>query len=45
MDLVELLMSEHASLRIYFRHLRDMKFDSFFELDDFVINCHARMED
>lgn len=45
MDLVELLMSEHASLRIYFRHLRDMRFDSFFELDDFVINCHARMED
>lgn len=45
MDLVELLMSEHAPLRIYFRHLRDMRFDSFFELDDFVVNCHARMED
>lgn len=45
MDLVELLMSEHASLRIYFRHLREMKSDFFFELDDFIINCHAKIED
>jgi hemerythrin superfamily protein len=45
MDLAELLMSEHVSLRIYFRHLRDMKFDSFFELDDFVVNCHSKLED
>jgi len=44
MDLVELLMSEHASLRIYFRHLKGMRFDSFFELDGFVNDCHVRME-
>jgi hemerythrin superfamily protein len=45
MNLIELLMAEHASLRVYFRHLRYLNSDFLFELDDFVTNCHARIED
>lgn len=45
MDLIELLMAEHASLRVYFRHLRYLNSDYIFELDDFVVNCHAKIED
>lgn len=45
MNLVELLMAEHASMRIYFRHLRYLDSDFLFELDGFVTNCHARVED
>jgi hemerythrin superfamily protein len=45
MNLIELLMAEHASLRVYFRHLRYLNSDFLFELDDFVVNCHAKIED
>ncbi len=45
MDLVELLMAEHASLRVHLSHFRDAKLGSFFEVDDFVNNCHAKVED
>lgn len=45
MNLIELLMAEHASLRVYFRHLRYLNSDFIFELDDFVVNCHAKVED
>ncbi len=45
MNLIELLMAEHASFRVYFRHLRYLNSDFIFELDDFVTNCHARVED
>ncbi len=45
MDLVELLMAEHASLRVHLSHFRDAKLDSFFEVDDFVNTGHAMVED
>ncbi len=45
MNLTELLEAEHASLRVYFRHLRYLNSDFLFELDDFVTNCHAKIED
>lgn len=45
MNLTELLMAEHAALRVYFRHLRYLNSDFLFELDDFVVNCHAKIED
>lgn len=32
-------------MRVYFRHLRDLNSDFLFELDDFVANCHAKVED
>jgi hypothetical protein len=35
MDLIELPMAEHASLRVHFRHLRYLNSDYIFELDDF----------
>ena len=45
MDLVELLMTEHAALRVYFRQIRELNSPLVFEIDDFVANCHAKIED
>ena len=45
MNPIELLMSEHAVFRVYFRHLRGMNSDYLFEVDDFILGCHAKVED
>jgi hemerythrin superfamily protein len=45
MNPIELLMAEHATLRVYFRHLRSLNSDYLFEVDDFILGCHARIED
>jgi hemerythrin superfamily protein len=45
MNPIELLMAEHASLRVYFRHMRSLNSDYLFEVDDFILGCHARIED
>lgn len=45
MNPIELLESEHAVFRVYFRHLRDLNSDYFFEIDDFILGCHAKIED
>ncbi|HZW56593.1 MAG TPA: hemerythrin domain-containing protein [Nitrososphaerales archaeon] len=45
MNIVELMMVEHASLRVYLRLVREKSADSIYELEDFVRNCHARIED
>jgi len=45
MNPIELLMAEHAALRVYFRHMRNLNSDYLFELDDFIVGCHARIED
>ena len=45
MNPIELLMAEHGSLRVYFRHLRSLNSDFLFEVDDFVLGCHAKIED
>lgn len=38
-------MAEHASLRVYFRNFRELNSDLIFELDGFIVNCHAKVED
>ena len=38
-------MVEHASIRLHIRSIREKESDSIFELDDFVRNCHAQVED
>ena len=47
MDTVSLLMIEHASLRVHFGYVRHGKADSIvmMNLEDFVRNCHAKIED
>lgn len=45
MSLSDLLMVEHASLRLHFRYFREMNSDLVFELEDFISKCHAKMED
>jgi hemerythrin superfamily protein len=45
MNPIELLMSEHAAFRIHFRQLRDLNSEYFFEIDDFILGCHAKVED
>ncbi|MDA4131005.1 MAG: hemerythrin domain-containing protein [Thaumarchaeota archaeon] len=46
MNAVELLMVEHASLRLHFQYARKTaNWDSIYEIEDFVRNCHARSED
>lgn len=45
MSLIDLLMVEHASLRLHFRYFRDMNSDLVFELEDFISKCHAKVED
>lgn len=38
-------MAERASLRVYFRYMRSLNSDHLFEVDDFILGCHARIED
>lgn len=45
MNSVELLMVEHAALRLHFRFARDVNSDAIYEVEEFVRNCHARVED
>lgn len=45
MNSIELLMVEHAALRLHFRLARDVNSDSIYEVEEFVRNCHARVED
>ncbi len=45
LNLVELMMVEHASLRLHLRTVREGNADLIFEVEDFVRNCHARIED
>lgn len=44
MNIIELLMTEHSALRVHFRYL-GVNSDLIYELEDFVRNCHARIED
>jgi hemerythrin superfamily protein len=45
MKIIELLMVEHASIRLHVRSIREGKLDLIYVLDDFVRNCHAKVED
>jgi hemerythrin superfamily protein len=45
MNIIELMMVEHASLRLHFRFVREKSTEPIFEVQDFVRNCHARIED
>ena len=45
MNSIELLMAEHAALRVHFRLARDVNSDSIYEVEEFVRNCHAKVED
>ncbi|MHB2037282.1 MAG: hemerythrin domain-containing protein [Nitrososphaerales archaeon] len=45
MNSVELLMVEHAALRVHFRLAREVNSDSIYEIEEFVRNCHAKVED
>lgn len=45
MNIIELIMVEHASLRLHFRFVREKSTDPIFEVEDYVRNCHARIED
>ena len=45
MNIIELLMVEHASLRLHFRFMREKSSDLIYEAEDFVRNCHAKVED
>jgi len=39
------MMIEHAAIRLHLRSIREKNADSIYELDDFVRNCHAKIED
>ncbi|MDA4131413.1 MAG: hemerythrin domain-containing protein [Thaumarchaeota archaeon] len=46
MNVLELLMTEHATLRLHFQYARKTaNWDSIYEVEDFVRNCHAKIED
>lgn len=45
MNIVEQLMSEHAALRLHFRFARELDSNTIYEVEDFVRNCHAKVED
>ncbi|MGI0078230.1 MAG: hemerythrin domain-containing protein [Nitrososphaerales archaeon] len=45
MNIVELMMMEHAALRLHIRFVREKNSDSIYEIEDFVRNCHAKIED
>jgi hemerythrin superfamily protein len=46
MNIIELLMLEHASLRLHFQFARRLSnWDSIYEVEEFVRCCHARVED
>jgi hemerythrin superfamily protein len=42
---MELMMVEHASIRVHLRFIREKSSDSVYEVEDFVRNCHAKIED
>lgn len=44
MNIIEQLMAEHSSLRVRFGYL-GVNSESIYELEDFVRNCHAKIED
>ncbi|MFI5421793.1 MAG: hemerythrin domain-containing protein [Nitrososphaerales archaeon] len=44
--MVELLMVEHASLRLHFQFARKTaNWDAVYEVEEFVRHCHAKVED
>ena len=45
MNIVELMMVEHSVLRVHLRAVRERNLDTIYEVEDFVRNCHARIED
>src|SRR5487761_1463553 len=45
MNIIELMMIEHVSLRLHLRFVREKSTDSIYEVEDFVRNCHAKVED
>ena len=45
MNIVELIMVEHAALRVHLRFVREKNSESIYEVEDFVRNCHAKIED
>lgn len=38
-------MVEHASLRVHFHYARETNSNEIYELEEFVRNCHAKIED
>ena len=38
-------MIEHAALRLHFRFARETNSDTIYEVEEFVRNCHAKIED
>jgi|SRR5579862_1105156 len=46
MNIIELLMVEHASLRLHFQFARRAgDWDLIYDVEEFVRGCHARVED
>jgi hemerythrin superfamily protein len=47
MNVIEQLMVEHAAIRLRLNSIRasETNSDSIYDLDEFVIKCHARIED
>jgi hemerythrin superfamily protein len=45
MNLIDLLMTEHVALRVHFLYSRDLNRDRIFEIDTFLTNSHAKIED
>ena len=45
MNIIEQLMVEHAALRLHFRYARETNPDKIYEMEDFIRNCHAKIED
>jgi hemerythrin superfamily protein len=47
LNIIEQLLVEHAANRLHLRFIRDSEKNSEFiyELDEFVVKCHARIED
>lgn len=46
MNIIEQLMIEHQALRLHFYYLREANnSDRIYEIEQFVRNCHARIED
>jgi len=45
MNLVDLLTLEHAALRVHFGYFYQGRAEKLYEVAEFVISCHARVED
>ena len=46
MNVIELLMAEHASLRLHFQFARKTEnWDAIYQIEEFVRSCHAKVED